>query len=141
VHDVVTSGVTTVLQRRLTPQAAAELEDLNVALADVMLSDQPDECRCCFETPDHRLCSGLIYEASMRGDHVCPSFDFIWRNFTTPVSYSSAGSWLRTTSSARQLYSANTSSRMLCATSVALKRRTPTTLYHAALLPERSGGA
>jgi hypothetical protein len=96
VHDVVTSGVTTVLQRRLTPQAAAELEDLNVALADVMLSDQPDECRCCFETPDHRLCSGLIYKASMRGDHVYPSFDFVWRNFATPVSNSSAGSWLRT---------------------------------------------
>lgn len=72
------------MQRRLSTQATEELEHLSLLLIDVELSERPDERRCCFETPDHRLWSGLIYKASMRGDQTCPSFDFVWRSFAPP---------------------------------------------------------
>jgi hypothetical protein len=37
-----------------------------------------------FEDINHRLLSGLIYKAATRGDHGCPSYTFVWKNFAPP---------------------------------------------------------
>ena len=84
VHDIVHRGIANVLQRRLSTQASQELALLTQLLGDVTLTSAPNERYCSFETEDHKLRSGLIYRASMRGEQTCPAFDFVWRNFAPP---------------------------------------------------------
>lgn len=43
-----------------------------------------DKRESFFENDNHHLMSSLIYRTSTRGDHECPSFKFIWRNFAPP---------------------------------------------------------
>lgn len=77
VHDVVSAGLR-------TPQATTELEELRQLLLCVNLSSTPDERHCSFKDAGHRLWSGLIYRASMRGDQTCASHAFVWGNFAPP---------------------------------------------------------
>jgi len=84
VHDVVSTGLRALLQRRLTTQASEELAQLENLLLGVNLSENPDQRSSFFEGIDHRLRSGLIYKSSTRGDHASPSFEFVWRNFAPP---------------------------------------------------------
>ena len=66
------------MQRRLAAQAAADL------LLNVSFNDDPDQRTSFFEDDSHRLISGVIYLPSTKGDQVCPSFEFVWKNFAPP---------------------------------------------------------
>ncbi|XP_066358280.1 uncharacterized protein [Miscanthus floridulus] len=84
VHDVMEAGLHNLLQHRLTPQAATELQHPEDLLQNVSLDDSPDQRESFFQGNGHRLKSGIIYRASTRGDHVCASFTFVWCNFAPP---------------------------------------------------------
>lgn len=82
-------GLCNLLQHRLTGHAAAELSHLEGLLQEVNLEETPDQRASFFEDNSHRLLSGIIFSgiiycASMRGDHACPSYNFVWRNFAPP---------------------------------------------------------
>ncbi|XP_066324371.1 uncharacterized protein [Miscanthus floridulus] len=53
-------------------------------LQEVTLGLEPDERSCFFEDGGHRLVSGLIYEASTRGDHDCAAYYFVWKSLAPP---------------------------------------------------------
>lgn len=74
----------TMLQNRLTMQAADELEKLHLLLMTVELGDTPDDRTRAFAKEGGKLAVGMIYKAFVRGDQKLPSFDFIWCNFTPP---------------------------------------------------------
>jgi hypothetical protein len=81
VHNVVRSNPRDLFRRRLTVQASEELACLTGMIQEVALSSEPDEHQLDI---NHRLLSGLIYKAATRGDHGCPSYTFVWKNFAPP---------------------------------------------------------
>jgi hypothetical protein len=52
-------------------------------LQEVTLSMEPDKRSCFFEDGRHGLVSGLIYKASMCGDHDYTSYTFVWKHHPT----------------------------------------------------------
>lgn len=68
VHDVMGVDLRSLLQQRLSTQANAELQQLDVLLRDVSLDNSPDQRTCFFQDGGGRLLFGLIYRASTRGD-------------------------------------------------------------------------
>lgn len=84
VHDVVRSELRDMFQPRLSTQAAAELGALTQLLQDVALNNDQDRRTCFFEDSSQRLVAGLIYQASVRGDHDCASYAFVWKTFAPP---------------------------------------------------------
>ena len=84
VRDVVDTGLRSLLQHRLTGQATAELNYLEDLLQEVSYEDTPDQRSSFFEDSSHRLMTGFIYRSSTRGDHACPSYSFVWKNFARP---------------------------------------------------------
>jgi hypothetical protein len=76
--------VQNLLQQRLSAQASEELDQLNNLLSDVLLEDAPDQRMSFYQERDVKLLSGVIYRASTRDDQPCPSFKFVWRNFSPP---------------------------------------------------------
>lgn len=94
VQEVVTAGLTNLLQARLTPRAADEFQELSAILHSTALTDSPDESVCGMEGSDHKLATGLIYRALVQGDQKSPFFSFVWNNFAPPrVSH---GCWCKT---------------------------------------------
>jgi hypothetical protein len=84
VKEVLEQGIRSLLQPRLSPRAASELEELHLMLQVVQLTDGADERVCAFEKKDHKLATTMIYRASVRGDQKSPSFNFVWRNHAPP---------------------------------------------------------
>lgn len=84
VRDVTSTALRGQFQRRLTTQAATELDRLSEMLQDVTLTIESNERSSFFEDGQHRLLAGLIYKASTRGDHRCASYAFVWCNFAPP---------------------------------------------------------
>ena len=77
VRDVMRASRRDLFQRRLTPQASVELDQLSEMLQEVTLGLEPDERPCFFEDGGHRLVSRLIYKASTRIDHDCAAYNFV----------------------------------------------------------------
>jgi hypothetical protein len=71
-------------QHRLSQQALEELQQVELLLLDVSLSDTNDIRSCFFADNNQHLLSGLIYKASMRSNSTCPSYQFIWKNIAIP---------------------------------------------------------
>lgn len=84
VHDIMDKVLRSLLQRRLTNQASANLEHLEVLLAGVNFINDPDQRTCFFEDDSHRLITRVIYQTSTRGEQACPSCAFVWKNFAPP---------------------------------------------------------
>jgi hypothetical protein len=84
VREVMTTGLQRLLQPRLTARATEELQEITCILQSVNLGDSPDLRLCGMENNDHKLATGLIYKASVRGDQKAPFFAFVWNNFAPP---------------------------------------------------------
>lgn len=81
VREVLDHGIDAMLQSRLTRQATKEREKLHLLLADVEMESTLDIRPCAFAKDEGKLAAGMIYKASVRGDHKLPSFDFVRCNF------------------------------------------------------------
>lgn len=85
VHEVMNSGLPLLLQERLTPRAASELQQLELLLDEVSLAETLDERICAFEKEDHKLSIALINMALVKGEQKLPFFTFVWHNFAPPT--------------------------------------------------------
>jgi hypothetical protein len=117
VHAVVTTDLRGLFQRRLTAQAATQLQLLQDLLNEVNLDGSRD---ARFEDGDHRLMSSLIYRTSTRG--VLPS-SLSGETLRPRGSRSSVGCWYKKGSNAAQPSSANTSWKMLAVSSDGCRMR------------------
>lgn len=69
---------------RFTSQDVVEFEQLKDIIAGVNLGHEADERSCFFEDNNQRLArlaSGLVYKASVQGDHDFAGYSFVWKNF------------------------------------------------------------
>lgn len=83
-RDVMDKGLRSLLQRRLTNQASADLEHLEGLMVGVSFTDDLDQRTCFFEDDSHRMITRVIYQTSTRGEQACPSYSFVWKNFAPP---------------------------------------------------------
>lgn len=64
-----------------------DLDALSQLLRDVALGTEPDRRTYYFKDSNHRLVSGLIYWASVPGDHTCAAYTFVWKSFAPRVKF------------------------------------------------------
>jgi len=72
------------LQRRLSSQAADDLQLLDTLLMDVELDNAPDQRSNLFQDAAGKLLTSFIYKASTQGDQPSPAFKFVWHSFAPP---------------------------------------------------------
>lgn len=84
IREVLSAGLSTQLQSRLSTCARAELTQLEQLISEVTFTGEQDVRVCRMENPDHKLLSKLIYMASRLMDQKPPFFSFVWNNFAPP---------------------------------------------------------
>jgi hypothetical protein len=84
VREALSTTLPSLFQRRMSRQAQAELQQLEMMLSNVSLSTERDQRSCFFAGEGHKLISGLIYRACTRTGSTCPDYQFVWKNIATP---------------------------------------------------------
>ncbi|CAO2178496.1 unnamed protein product [Urochloa humidicola] len=86
VSAVVHSGLDTVLTRRITPAAQAELAQVQTLVQKVRLTTTPDQRVSRLPQQNNMLQSGPVYKAIMAavGSSAAPFAPFVWRNKAPP---------------------------------------------------------
>jgi hypothetical protein len=140
VRDVLDAGLAAHLVPRLTSQAVAERDALQLVLDDVLLSEEPDVRHCPIAGAGGNLHTGSLYRVMRCGEGMrSAEAVFVWRNQAHLGYVSLVGLSTTAASSVASTWPGKKLSKTLCVRSVVKPLKTRRTSSSTAASPPVSG--